>query len=70
MRTTILAILGLIVGFFVGEAMAAFVGIATHQISGGMPSGVVLWILRPLPFIGAVAGAIALPALIGQRGPG
>jgi hypothetical protein len=60
-RTVIVAILGLVAGFFVGETLAVLIGITTNQLSGGAPPG--LWILRSLPFVFAIACAIATPIL-------
>jgi len=60
-RTVIVAILGLVTGFFVGEALAVFIGITTNQLSDGPPPG--LWILRSLPVVLAITGAIATPIL-------
>lgn len=68
MRTLVVAILGLIVGFFVGEALAAFIGITTNQLSEGVPPDPALWILRSLPFIFAIVGAIAASVLDIRRG--
>ena len=69
MRTVIASILGLIAGFFVGEALAAFIGITTNQLSSGAPPEPALWILRLLPFLCAIAGTIVLPILIRRRRP-
>jgi Family of unknown function (DUF5957) len=69
MRTVVLAILGLIVGFFVGEALAVLIGVTTNLLSDSAPPGSVLWIFRPLPFVFAIAGATALPALDSRSRP-
>ncbi len=65
MKTVVLSILGLIAGFFVGEALAVLVGTAADQLSDAAPPG--LWILRSLPFVFAVAGAITVPVLFIRR---
>lgn len=53
-RTVIITVLALIVGFFLGEALAVIIGITTNQLSDGVPSGPVLWFLRSLPFVCAI----------------
>jgi hypothetical protein len=60
-RPVIVAILGLVTGFFVGEALAVLIGITTNQLSGGAPPEI--WILRSFPIVFAIAGAIATPIL-------
>lgn len=61
MRTVIIALLGLIVGFFVGEAVAVLIGLTTNWLFEGPPSG--LWILKSLPIVLAISGATALSIL-------
>ena len=68
MRTVVLAILGLVLGFFAGEALAAAIGIATNALSGDAPPDPTLWVLRSLPFIFAVAGALVAPIMVSRRG--
>ena len=66
MRTVVLSILGMIAGFFVGEALAVLIGITTGQLSDAAPPG--LWILRSLPLVFAITGAITVPVLYIRRG--
>jgi hypothetical protein len=53
------ALLGLILGFFFGEALAAIAGMIGFAAFSSAPAGPVLWILRSLPVVSAIAGAAA-----------
>lgn len=70
MRTVLVALLGLILGFFLGEALAATSGMIGFAVLSSTPSGPVLWILRSLPIVCAVACAVAAVAVDLRRRPG
>ena len=70
MRTVLVALLGLTLGFFVGEVLAATSGMICFAAFGGVPSGPVLWILRSLPIVCALAGAVAAGAVDHRRKTG
>jgi hypothetical protein len=70
MRTVLVALLGLILGFFVGEALAAASGMIGFAALGGTPSGPLLWLLRSLPVVCALAGAVAAVAVVDRRRTG
>ena len=55
MRTELIALLGLILGFFCGEALAAVAGTISFALFSSTPSGLVLWMLRSLPVVCALA---------------
>ncbi|WP_092530252.1 DUF5957 family protein [Amycolatopsis arida] len=52
---------GLLGGFVGGEALAAAFGLLTAQLTDS--PGPFVWILRALPFVLAVVGAVAVPAV-------
>jgi Family of unknown function (DUF5957) len=60
MRTVLVAPLGMLLGFFIGEALAATAGMISFAAFGSIPSGPALWILRSLPVLSAIACAIAM----------
>lgn len=70
MRTVLLALLGLILGFFAGEVVAAAFGMIGFVAFDGAPFGPLLWVLRSLPIVGALAGAVAAVAVANQRSSG
>ena len=70
MRTVLLALLGVALGFFLGETLAAMAGMIGFAAFGSAPSGPVLWILRSLPIVCAIAGAVAAFAVDIRRRPG
>jgi hypothetical protein len=70
MRTALLALLGLVLGFFAGEVVAATFGMISFAAFDGTPFGPVLWILRSLPIVCALAGAVAAVAVANRRRSG
>jgi hypothetical protein len=70
MRTILVALLGLLLGFFFGETLAAMAGMISFAAFSSIPSGPMLWILRSLPVISAIACAVAAVALNLRRRPG
>ena len=70
MRTVFVALLGLILGFFFGEALAAIAGMINFAVPSSTPSGPVLWILRILPVVSAIACAVVAVAVALRRRPG
>ena len=70
MRTVFVALLGLVLGFFVGETLAATSGVIGFAVFDGTPSGPLLWILRSLPIVCALAGAVAAVAVDNRRRSG
>jgi hypothetical protein len=70
MRTVLVALLGLILGFFFGELLAATFGMIGFAVLDSAPSGPLLWILRSLPIVGALAGAVAAVAVVNRRRAG
>ncbi len=69
MRTIFVALLGLLLGFFLGEALAAMAGMICFVAFSSIPSGPRLWILRGLPVISAIACAVAAVAVDLWRRP-
>ena len=57
MRIVFIALLGLVLGFFFGEALAAMAGMISFTVFSSTPSGLVLWMLRSLPVVSALACA-------------
>jgi hypothetical protein len=70
MKTVFVALLGLVLGFFYGEALAAMAGMIGFAAFSSTPSGLVLWILRSLPVVSAIACAAAAVAVDLWRRPG
>lgn len=70
MRTVILALLGLIPGFFFGELLAATFGMIGFAVFDSATSGPLLWTLRSLPIVCALAGAVAAVAVVNRRRSG
>ena len=70
MRTIFVALLGLLLGFFLGEALAAMAGMICFAAFSSIPSGPMLWILRSLPVISAITCAVAAVAVNLRRRPG
>jgi ABC-type nitrate/sulfonate/bicarbonate transport system permease component len=67
MKTVFVALLGLILGFIFGEALAAIAGFAMFSST---PFGPVLWILRILPVVSAIACAVVAVAVDLRRKSG
>lgn len=71
MKTVLIALIGLVLGFFCGEAIATMAGIISFAVfSSSTPSGPVLWMLRSLPFVCALACAIVVVNVYLRRRPG
>ena len=70
MTTILVALLGLPLGFFFGEALAAMAGMISFAAFSSIPSGLMLWILRSVPVISVIACAVAAVALNLRRRPG
>ena len=70
MRTVLVALLGVIPGFFFGEALAAMAGMVSFAAFSSTPAGPVLWILRSLPVVCALACAVAAVAVDLRRRTG
>lgn len=70
MRTALLALIGLVLGFVFGETLAATLGMVGFSAFGDAPSGPLLLLLRGLPFACALAGAVAAVSVYLRRGPG
>jgi hypothetical protein len=70
MRTVFVALLGLILGFFLGEALAAIAGMIGFAVFSSTPSGPVLWILRSLPVVSAIACVVVAVTIALRRRPG
>lgn len=68
MRMFGFAVLGLILGFVGGEMIAILVGSLGGQLAAGGPPESILWLLRSLPFVGMIAGAVAGPAIARHSG--
>lgn len=66
-RTVVVGLLGLILGFFFGEMLAATAGMVGFATFSSIPSGPLLWILRTLPVIAAIACAVAAVAVYLRR---
>jgi hypothetical protein len=62
-RIVFIALLGLVLGFFIGEALAAMAGIINFTMFSSTPSGLVLWVLRSLPLVSALACAVVTVAV-------
>ena len=69
MKTVFVALLGLVLGFSFGEALAAMAGMIGFAAFSSTPSGLVLWILRSLPVVSAIACAVAAVAVDLWRRP-
>ena len=63
MRTIVVGLLGLILGFFFGEVLAATAGMVGFATFSSTPSGPLLWILRSLPIAAAIGCAVAAVAV-------
>lgn len=63
MRSIFVGLLGLVLGFFLGEVLAATAGMLGFAAFSSTPSGPVLWILRSLPGIFAIGCAVAAVAV-------
>ncbi len=70
MRTVLVALLGLMLGFFFGEALAMIAGMTGFAVFSSTPSGPVLWILRILPVVCAITCAVVAVAVAFRRRPG
>jgi len=70
MKTVFVTLLGLVLGFFFGEALAAMAGMIGFAMSSTTPSGPVLWILRSLPVVSAITCAVAAVAVDLRRRAG
>lgn len=70
MRTVFIALLGLVLGFFFGEALAAMAGMISFAVFSSTPSGLVLWMLRSLPVVSALACAVVTVAVHLRRRAG
>ena len=70
MRTVLLALLGLVLGFVAGEMVAATLGMISFAAFDSAPFGPVLWILRSLPIIGALAGGVGAIVVYRRRRKG
>ena len=70
MRTVFMALLGLVLGFFFGEALAAMAGMTSFAVFNSIPSGLVLWMLRSLPVVSAFACAIVTISVYLRRRSG
>ena len=70
MRTVFMALLGLVLGFFFGEALAAMAGMISFAVFSSTPSGLVLWMLRSLPVVSALACAVVAVAVDLRRRAG
>jgi len=70
MKTVSVALLGLILGFFFSEALAAIAGMIGFAMFSSTPSGPVLWILRSLPVVSAITCAVAAVAVHLRRRSG
>ncbi len=69
MRTVFVALLGMVLGFFIGEALAAMAGMIGFATFSSIPSEPVLWILRSLPVVSAIACAVAAVTVDLRRRP-
>ncbi len=63
MRTLFIALLGLVLGFFFGEALATIAGMISFAVFSSTPSGLMLWMLRSLPVVSALVCAIVTAAV-------
>ena len=63
MRNVLVVLLGLVLGFSLGEMLAAAAGMIGFAASDGIPSEPVLWLLRSLPIIAAIGCAVAAVAV-------
>ena len=70
MRIVFIALLGLVLGFFFGEALAAMAGMISFTVFSSTPSGLVLWMVRSLPLVSALACAIVTVAAYLRRRTG
>lgn len=70
MRIVFIALLGLVLGFFFGEALAAMAGMISFTVFSSTPSGLVLWMLRNLPLVSAFACAVVTVAVYLRRRAG
>jgi uncharacterized membrane protein len=70
MRAVLLGSLGMILGFFFGELLAATFGMIGFAVFDSALSGPLLWILRSLPIVCALAGAVAAVAVANRRRAG
>ena len=67
MRIVFIALLGLVLGFFFGEALAAMAGMIDFTMLSSTPSGLVVWVLRSLPLVSALACAVVAVAVYLRR---
>jgi uncharacterized membrane protein YcfT len=67
MRIVFIALLGLVLGFFFGEALA---GMISFTVFSSTPSGLVLWMVRSLPLVSALACAVVTVAVYLRRRAG
>ena len=70
MRIVFIALLGLVLGFFFGEALAAMAGMISFTVFSNTPSGLVLWMLRSLPVVSALACAVVTVTVYLRRRAG
>jgi len=69
-RIVFIALLGLVLGFFFGEALAVMAGMISFTVFSSTSSGLVLWMLRSLPLFSALACAIVSVAVYLRRRTG
>jgi hypothetical protein len=69
-RIVFIALLGLVLGFFFGEALAAMAGMISFTVFSNTPSGLVLWMVRSLPLVSALACAVVTVAVYLRRKAG
>ena len=70
MRIVFIALLGLVLGFFFGETLAVMAGMISFTVFSSTPSGLVLWMLRSLPLVSALACAVVTVAVYLRRRAG
>ena len=70
MRTVFIALLGLILGFFIGEALAAMAGTIGFAVFSSTPSELMLWMLRSLPVVSSLACAVVTVTVYLRRRAG
>ena len=70
MRIVFIALLGLVLGLFFGEALAAMAGMISFTVFSSTPSGLVLWMVRSLPLVSALACAVVTVAVYLRRRAG
>jgi hypothetical protein len=70
MRTVFIALLGLVLGFFFGKALTMMAGMSSLAMFSSTPSGLMLWMLRTLPVVSALACAVVTVTVYLRRRAG